>query len=331
MTPRTTRRSRVLQDIWQQFATYDYNAKRSQRRFYRLRGWVLVLGVVATLLALLYSSPKPFENLLTSPVLKSVLRALIVLAPIVISVLQNASNKFREGTNYVQLRGAAEALKREIFRYRMKVDLYSPEQTVNTPRDIKLVGKAKQIGANLMSSETGQDGLLPYTGDLPPKGAIAAEDDGFTDLTPDEYIQWRLEDQRDYYRARIAGWSRRARMLQWSIYGFSGLGSFLAAIGGEVWVVVTTAVVTAFISYQEYKRYNLLISIYNQAATDLEAVRLWWMALPPKEQKYRDNINKLVKNTETILRTEHADWMQEVREALMELQHNDEMAQQANQ
>ncbi len=331
MTPRTTRRSPVLQEIWQQFATYDYNANRSRRRFFRLRVWVLILGVAATVLALLYSAPAPVEDIVALPGVKAVLRFLVVAAPVTIGILQNASNKFREGTNYVQLRGAAESLKREIFRYRMRVDLYSRERTVNVPRDVKLVAKSKQIGLDLMESETGQDRLLPYKGIVPPKGAIAPEDDGFTDLTPDEYIQWRLEDQRDYYRRRIAAWSRQARFAQWAIYILSGFGAVLASLGGEVWVVVTTSLVTAFISFQEYKRFNLLIGIYNQAAHDLDSVRLWWYALSAKARKDTDNIDKLVRNTENILRTEHADWIQEVREALMELRHEDEMAQQANQ
>lgn len=331
MTPRTTRRSPVLKEIWQQFATYDDNANRARRRFFNLRTWVLFLGVMVTILAVLQTPPEPLDAFLDLPGVAVVLRFLVVAAPVTIGILQSASNKFREGTNYVQLRGAAESLKREIFRYRMRVELYSRANTVHVPRDVKLVAKSKQIGADLLETETGRDRLQPYEGPLPPQGAIAEQDDGFTDLSPDEYIQWRVEDQRDYYRGRIDNWSKRARFAQWSIYIFSGLGTILAAFGGEIWVVVTTALVTAFISYQEYKRFNLLIRIYNQAAHDLDSVRLWWSALSAKAKKDPDNIDKLVHNTENILRTEHGDWMQEVREALMELRHEDEMARQTDE
>jgi len=330
MTPRKTnaKRNVFLKEVWQQFANYDHNAAQSQSRFFLLRWFVLALGVIATVSAMLYSSP-PAWSFFDQSWIKNVLRGLVIGSPILMGILQSASTRFKEGTNYVLLRGAAEALKREIFRYRMKVDLYSLKHTTEeNSRDIKLVRKMRLLGSQLMDTEASQEHLWEYQGPLPPSDAVADEDDGLSDLTADEYVTWRLEDQHRYYQRNMRRWTRQARGLQWAVYGLSALGSGVAIMGGEVWVVATTAIMTAVVGFQEYRRLNMLISIFNQASTDLDSIRMWWLALPAQEKEDADNIEKLVNKTEMVLRTEHADWMQEVRDALTELQRTDELAQQ---
>ena len=44
----------ALQNAWTRFATYDLNAVLVQRRFYRLRSAVLIAGLAATVLAIVY-------------------------------------------------------------------------------------------------------------------------------------------------------------------------------------------------------------------------------------------------------------------------------------
>ncbi len=330
MTPRTktTKRNIILKNVWQQLATYSANSMRAQRRFHALRFSVLALSVIATFVALLYSMPR-FDPFFKRHWMRETLRIIVIATPILMSALQAMSLRFKEGNKYVLFRSSAESLKREIFRYRMKVDLYSPKRTTHeVSRDVKLVRKMQKIGNQLMDTEAAQEHLWEYTGELPPKKSIAAGDDGMSDMTAEQYIEWRLLDQQNYYQRNMRYWTRLARVLQISVHGFSALGSIMAMAGGEVWVVLTTSLVTALVSFQEYRRLNALIAIYNQAAIGLESIRMWWMTLPEKHKKDADNIEKLVDKTEMVLRTEHDDWLQEVREALTELKHNDELVQQ---
>ena len=330
MTPRktTVKRNIFLKEVWQQFATYDSNATRAQRLFYVSRLFILGLGVFATFAAMLYSAPQT-EFLFKKPWMKEILRYMVIATPILMSAFQAMSMRFKEGNKYVLFRGAAESLKREIFRYRMKVDLYSPQHTTEeNSRDIKLVRKMRLVGTQLMDTDAAQEHLWEYTGELPPPKSVAAEDDGLSDLTAEQYVQWRLIDQQEYYQRNMRYWTRLARTLQISVHGLSAFGSIVAIAGGEMWVVLTTSLVTAVVGFQEYRRLNMMISIYNQAAMDLGSIRMWWFALPDKEKKDAENIEKLVNKTEMVLRIEHADWMQEIRDALTELQHTDELAQQ---
>ncbi|MFQ5575575.1 MAG: DUF4231 domain-containing protein [Anaerolineae bacterium] len=315
MAANTPSRNLVLEDAWQRFAHYDYSAEMAQRSFFRLRKWILGLGVAATTLALVYATLKPVA---AAAGFNAVLRYIVILIPISISVLQAFSSKFKGGTNYIILRSRAETLKKEIFRYRAGVAIYSPERTKTRSKDAKLATKAKLIGSQLMETEVNQASLKLYRGELPPQQAVFADDDGFSELTPEKYLKWRLEHQYEFYRAKAEQLNRRMRRLEGSIYLLGGLGTFLAAIGLEIWIAVTTALAAAVISYLEIRRVEATLISYNQAATDLESIRIWWHAVE-LAGKTKENFDKLVRNTEGVLQSEHAGWEQEMRNALVEL------------
>ena len=314
----TTQCNPALEDAWKRFANYDHNAKITQKRFFRLRKTILGLGVAATFLAVLYSILKPVETPWIAQA-NSYLRYLVILMPILVSVLQVGAAKFKAGTNYVLLRGSAEALKREIYLYRAQAGIYNPEQTKIEPRESKLVRKVNAISGQLMKTEISQVGLTPYEGELPPKYGAAEDDKGFFDLDPEKYLAWRLEDQLKFYRSRINKFDKQMRWFQWSIFILGGVGTFLAAIGLEVWIAVTVTMTVTFVSFLECKQVETTLVAYNQAATDLEGIRIWWHALPNEDKIKRENKDKLVTNTEMVLQTELAGWVQQMHDALDEL------------
>lgn len=313
-----TERHAALEDAWRCFALYDQNAINAQKRFLRLRKWVLGLGVAATFLAVLHSILKPVETPWIAQA-NDWLRYLVILAPILVSILQAGAAKFKGGTNYILLRGSAEALKGQIYRYRAQVGIYSPEETEDEPREVKLARKVKTIGGQLMKTEVNQGGLKPYPGQLPPYYEGPEHDDGFSDLDPEKYLDWRLEDQINWYRGRTEKFDKQLRRIYWLILGLGGVGTFLAAIGLEIWIAVTVVLTGAFASFLELKQVEATLVAYNQGATDLEGIRIWWHALPDEDQAKQENKEKLVKYTETVLQTEHAGWVQEMHDALAEL------------
>lgn len=313
-----TKRHAALEDAWRCFALYDQNAINAQKRFLRLRKWVLGLGVAATFLAVLHSILKLVETPWIAQA-NDWLRYLVILAPILVSILQAGAAKFKGGTNYTLLRGSAEALKRQIYRYRARVGIYSPEETKTELREVKLARRVKTIGGQLMKTEVNQAGLTSYQGELPPRYGAHKGDDGFSDLDPDKYLAWRLEDQLKFYRSRTKRFDRQLRQFQWLIFILGGVGTFLAAIGLEVWIAVTVALTGAFASFLELKQVEATLVAYNQAATNLEGIRIWWHALPDVDRATQENKEKLVQNTEMVLQTELAGWVQEMRDALAEL------------
>jgi hypothetical protein len=320
-----TRQFRVdeetLKMAWGRFARCDKNAGYRQTLFRRVQYGILGLAVLGTFLALLQTTFRmKWESFGDSPGDKA-LHYVILVIPITVSVLLAAANRFNAGNKWLLLRTSAEAIKREIYRYRAKAAIYSKKQTARISRESKLARKVKSITREMMQTEVNASALRPYEGPIPPKmyGA-AADDDGVSFLTPDQYVTIRLGDQLSFYRGKTARLERDLKRWQWAIYIAGGVGTLLAAIGLELWIALTTAVAAVLATILQFNRFEDTLVKYNQAATDLANVQGWWTALSPGERKAQGNVDQLVEYTEKILKDEHAGWVQEMQDSLAELQ-----------
>jgi len=134
----------LLEDAWRQFATYDDNAGRLQKAFRKIQFWILVLGLIAVFLVVFEKQgmelvkrqqvkvlteqhqpagrTKPYQRLENA---LGWLRYLIIVIPITTAIMLAYYNKFRPGNRWILLRGSAEAIKREIYRYRSLTGDYS--------------------------------------------------------------------------------------------------------------------------------------------------------------------------------------------------------------
>lgn len=139
-----------LRAAWEQLAALDQSAKRDQTAFRKQQWWILGLGVAATALALTQTSLERSGYLAGRSWLAQPLRWAIVLVPIVVAALVAAAARFRPGSRWVVLRGSAESIKREIFRYRGQIGAYSDARTTTTPREAKLVQAVGATMATLM-------------------------------------------------------------------------------------------------------------------------------------------------------------------------------------
>ncbi|MFZ9738385.1 MAG: DUF4231 domain-containing protein [Prochlorotrichaceae cyanobacterium] len=322
----TPYRSPTLEDAWFKFGEYDYNATLAQKRFLRRRNLITSLGVMATTLAVLYAViggklPVFIEQQAIAKtvveILARFLRVLIILTPISISILSAIDTKFNLGLSWIVLRSSAEALKKEIYLYRARVSPYDAKPQDAESRDLKLAQRIKAIGQRIMETQVNQSGLDIYRGDLPPYAAEG--DDGFSDISWQEYITWRLEDQFNYYRKKSVRLHQDQTRLQWCITIIGGVGTFLAAIRFEIWVAITSAVSAALISVLEFQRIETTLVSCNQASNDLYSIRTWWRALTPEAQMDPHNLCTLVQLTENVIQAENAGWVQEMRDALSDM------------
>ncbi len=309
----------TLELAWERFALYDANAMQQQNSFTKLQNVIIGLGVFVT--ALVVAKAQFEGNLITEgSILDQLFRYIIILTPITISVLVAAANRFKADSKWVLLRASAEAIKREIFRYRALEKIKQNEETEKPSCEARVAEKLKFISQKLMQTEVNLDALSPYKGPIPPEmyGA-AAEDDGFSPLNTDDYITIRLGDQLSYYRRKTNDLKKKLKRWQWLIYIFGGIGTFLAAIGLELWIALTTALVGAFMTVLQYKQIENSLIQYNQTATDLANVKLWWTALSDEGKDKSENKIKLVENTEKILEKELTGWIQNMEDTLSEL------------
>lgn len=302
----------TLHHAWEEFARLDLNAGRQQRSFRRLQLLILALGVLGTALALTHTQVGD------GSAAADVLRYGVIVVPIAVAALLAAANRFNPGNRWVLLRASAEAIKREIFKYRTQGDRYGRGVDAQTP-EAALAVRVAAIRQELLQTEVNLAGLLPYRGPLPPPFATDRLDDGFSALTGRQYLAVRLNDQLGFFERSAARLDRQLRRLQWGAYILGGTGTLLAAIGFELWVALTTAVVTALTTFLGYQQIENTLTKYNQTAAGLAGVRDWWTALPPTARSHEDNVDRLVENTETILAGEQAGWVQHMSEAFADL------------
>ena len=310
----------TLEMAWESFALYDSNAVRQQKSFKKLQNLIITLGVFATALVVTQTQLDLWGIISENSILDQSFRTIIIIVPITISVLVAAANRFKADSKWVLLRASAEAIKREIFRYRILVNIEKNEQNDKPSCEARLVEKLKIIRQKLMQTEVNLDAFDPYEGPIPPKmyGA-AAEDDGFSPLTPEDYINIRLGDQLSYYQHKTNDLKKELIRWQWLIYIFGGIGTLLAALGWELWIALTTALVGAFMTVVQYKQIENSLIQYNQTAADLANLKLWWTALSDEDKDKSENKIKLVENTEKILEKELTGWIQTMEDALSEL------------
>ncbi len=311
----------ALHNAWSRFATFDHNARVAQRKFVRLRISILVVGVAATALAIFYdqlveaSSARPafwdWRFFVWLPMMSM---------PVLGSVLTAGAAMFARGVDWVHLRGAAEAVKREIYRYRCRVGVYGADGAAPGSRGKELAEAVGRINSRLMDTEVMNVSLEPYRGDLPPKYGAAAGDDGLSRLNPERYLEWRLHDQHAYFENKSRLLGRRHWSLQWSIAGLGGAGTLLAALGLEIWMPVTVGVATALGAYLAFRGVETTLAGYNRAALELDAIATWWSGLTPEARLDPARFETLVERTETLLGSENAGWVQTMQEAMEKLE-----------
>ena len=325
----------TLQEAWRRYGAYNAKALQLQASFNRIQPIILGLGAVIAFFIALRAT---FLGGTDFNPIRTIVDGLIIALPILTSGLLAYSGKFNQGSRWIVYRAAAEGVKRAIFIYRTRPAEFrakpgdlpqglaqaQAEETTEITRETELQRRVQFISSQLMQSDANAAGLSLYDGKIPPETSSKKQygglkDDGISPLTPARYIDMRLDDQIKFFRKRTVTNENEYHFWQVLALIAGGLGTFLAAIGWQLWVTVTTALATAFVAYLENRQTHMTIVHYNQTATNLENVKIWWTALSPEEQAEQKNIEQLVIATEEILSAETAGWVQQMQDALGKL------------
>jgi hypothetical protein len=298
----------VLKGAWASFATYDYLAIRLRRMFTRFQAAILVLGVAAALLGLIYNQVK-----------ESWLYWVAVVVPIVVSVLIAVASRQAVGQRWVMLRAAAESVKAAIYRYRT-LRTISAEDRERGQQD--LAAQLEVIERRLMRTEASSGPLTPYQGPLPPPMYGAGRyDDGLSPLGADRYLQIRVGDQLSYFHQRVRTLNKRRNLLQLLAVGSGATGAVLAAAKLDAWIGLTAGASAAALAYLSYLQVDNTIVIYNQTASRIAGLRRRWRALSQAQQD-DGAFRQLVAECEQALGTEQSGWVQQMNDAFQELTHD---------
>ena len=319
----------LLMQAWESFANFDKNAARQQKTFNLLQKWIIWISIIGTALVIIHQLFKPTDANGEPLTLKVAYAAatdwlqqlaviavwfiyyILLMVPISLTILLTVSSRFKPGNKWLLLRSGAEAIKREIYKYRVRSGIYA-----NDPEK-QLSQAVEDITRRIMRTEVNASAIIPYTGPIPPDMYGPGNgDDGLSALTPDQYVELRLGDQINYFTGKSQNLEKQLKYFSYLAYVTGGVGTFLVAINYQIWLPLTTAIVTAVGTYFGYRQTENTLIKYNQAGEDLKNVRSWWYGLKAEEQADPVNINSLVEHTEQVLQSEMDGWVQQMQNAL---------------
>jgi len=318
----------VLADAWAVQRLISDAAKRQQKTFYRVQVLVLGLGLLLTFLVVVEAVQDNYALLATAPAwFSTALYATIILLPIIVAALTAATGRWRPGSRWILLRGGSETIKRDIYRYRTRSGIYSDKETKKKSAELKLSEAVGSARGGLMRTDVSQLDLDPGSVSKPRRWRLPrlrkpawkpSGDNKMTRLSAEGYVRYRIADQIAYYTRRAGEVQRRGGRVRAIAIAIAGVGSFLAAVGLQIWVAVTTAFVGLLLTIIETRQLETSAAFFNQAAADLDSLRGWWNALPDSEQESQETIDRLVDRAERIMRAEHSGWVQDMQDAITE-------------
>lgn len=306
----------ILQIAWTRYAHLASTARRRTAAFYRIRRWILILGVVATLFAILTETFFSGTNTLLGLAAKVV----FVATPVLASILAAFSSKFYANGHWLVYRSGAEEIKKEIYIYRTILQK-------NDQGRRYLEKKLGEIQRKLYQTLSGEFAYEPYDGPIPPnyRPEDPNSDPGLNDLNGEEYFRYRVEEQLGWHNRSILRLKKERRQMSVFILAAGGLGSVFAAWGGplSIWVAFTASITAALIGWQELRNIDKSIGNFSRVVMELTLIYDHWQNLEAEERTTAE-FYKMVRSCEAILWTQNQEYIKSMQEALMEARLDDE-------
>lgn len=257
-------------------------------------------------------------------ILDLLLRFIIIALPITSSIILAMETRRKLGSKYILLRGAAEAVKRGIYSYRVLKGRTGNDAQQLLPVDERsLAAHLTKINNLLLESDVKESAVERYEGRIPPNMYGAeAYDDGFSKLDAETYVKIRIGDQLKFYTMRTDQYEKQIGRLQNRMLIVGGIGTFLAAIGAQYWIPLTAAIVASVSAYLEYQQLEQILTKYNLTKSSLEEARSEWLALPADQRNEDKNVQATVRRVEAVLESENQGWVQYVSQVKKEAESN---------
>ena len=299
----------ILQIAWARFSELDVNSLARSKSHLSKRRWIAVLGVLATLFAIL---SQLFPE--GSGIVGLGFRILLILTPLVGSAMAAFTKAFYSSGDWLIMRAGAEEVLKEIYFFRTVLRKRKDRRSY-------LENRLAEIQRQLYRAMGGELVLKPYKGFVPSNyySDDPTSDPGFEDLTGDDYFKYRVENQLTWHRKEIQEYQVERIKLQIFILAAGIAGAFLAAIGGSLslWVALTASLTAAFLGWQELRNVDLIVKNYSKVVVELSVVYDHWLNLEPEERTDTE-FYRMVRSTEEVLWSQNMEYIKSQQEALKE-------------
>ena len=305
----------ILEIAWTRHANLDAAASRRTKSYYTIRRWIIWLGVLATLFAIVAQFLSQNESL--SYVLKLVVKVFLVTTPIMASALAAFANKFYSNGHWLVYRAGAEEIQKEIYFFRTIL-------AKDPGKRAYLEKRLSEIQRQLFRSLGGEFAFEGYNGQIPANYSPGNpnSDPGFHDLTGEDYFKYRLEDQLAWHNKKVNQFKQERRRMTIYIILAGALGAVFAAWGGVenilgIWVALTASITAALIGWQELRNVDSTIKTYSKVVMELTMLYDHWHNLEPEERTPAE-FYQMVRGCEEVLWSQNMEYIKSMQEALAE-------------
>lgn len=307
----------ILETAWKRVAVLDDMAKRRAAAHARVRATIAILGVLATLFAILTQLIQPEQNARIPALVGLAAKAFFVAIPAIASALAAFASKKFSNADWLLTRAAAEEIQKEIYFYRT---ILQKKKSRRAYLEKRLARTQRQVYRGL----NGEFSFDAYNGRIPPNydPKNPDSDPGFADLTGDEYFRYRLQDQLQWHNRKINQY--KAERDRWTTYVLAAgaLGTVLAAWGEvpdgpslSIWVAFTASITAALLGWQELRNIDSIIRNYSKVVLELTVLEDHWVNLETDERTNAE-FYKMVKNCERVLWAQNTEYIKSMQEAL---------------
>lgn len=300
----------VLDSAWRSYAQLDAAASRRSRAYRRLHLWIIILGVLTTLLAVLTATFFSGTNSLAGFVLK----AFLVGIPVITALLAALGMWAFKNGDWLITRSAAEEYLREIYFYRTIL------QTAKA-REAYLAKRMEAIQSQLRQRLGREPSLKPFKGSIPPgfDPASPDHDPGFDDLNGDAYFKYRLDSQVRWHTGKINNYKREGTVLTALLILAAASGAWLASVGGSlgIWVALTASIAAAVAGWQQFRSLDWIVKNYSKVVLELTSLHDHWLNLEAEERTAAE-FYQMVRNCERVLEAQTMEWNKSMHKALQE-------------
>ena len=303
----------ILQIAWARFSELDVNASDRTKSHLNKRKWIAVLGVLASLFAIL-SQIFPQGSTGVSAVVGWIFRFFLILTPLVASGMAAFTKAFYATGDWLVMRAGAEEIMKEIYFFRTIL-------AKRKDRRAYLEKRLTEIQRQLYKAMGGELVVKPYDGPIPTRyyPDDPTSDPGWDDLTGEEYFRYRVENQLAWHRKKINQFQAERVRLQVLILASGGAGALLAALGGGlgIWVALTASLTAAFLGWQELRNIDAIVKNYSKVVVELSVVYDHWLNLEP-EERTEGEFYRMVRSTEEVIWAQNIEYIKSQQEALKE-------------
>lgn len=300
----------ILELAWTRVAHLDDMSKRRTKGHTNLRRWIAILGVLATLFAILTQTFFPDRS--TAGLLGLVVGILLIIMPALASLLAYLVNKSFGNGDWLITRAGAEEIQKEIYYYRTVLQK-------DPNRRAYLENRLNEIQRQVYRGLGGEFSYEKYNGKIPPNyyPDDPNSDAGFGDLTGDEYFRFRLEDQLRWHNKEINEYKTERNRLTILIAAAGALGTIFATFGGilAIWVALTASITAALIGWQEIRNIDTIVRNYSKVVLELESLYAHWLNLEAEERTTTE-FYKLVQGCEEVLWAQNTEYIKSMQEVL---------------